>query len=926
MATCRYGVVAPHAIIPGPETYSIKNQSKNYKNMIKPESRRSSASFPRKSTFISIAVVILSVLVIALSSTSAAVGQRRPVYKQKRVTFTNLSPLTGGNVLKLDGATGFVRVGSNPGLNLQGPFSVEFWGYMDNWSAGSVRRTGLVSKIEHGSGGYEIGLDLDSTSKIVGVLLARCGTQSLGVSRPRTSLSSGWHLFTTTFDGRILRLYTDGVLSASADAGATCSIDYPYSFDVRFGRSARDDAYGVNYFNGRLDEVRFYNKILSLNEINTHYNGGAGQTGDPQEPNLVAGFHLDESAGMTADDYSPRNLTGSLFTGATWLPRVIAPDEVAGIQVSSITETGATVNWITGQLSNSVIDYGPTAAYGSLRTITESVSNHTIALTNLTPYTTYHYRVRSTNSSGQTASSGDQTFNTLDRAPTDKQFYVSPNGAAAANGAFGSPWDLKTALNHPSAIQPGSTIWLRGGRYVLPLPEGGYASDLNGTANAPIVVRSYPGEWAVIDGNLTGEPIKNRTILVINGSYTWFMDFEITNTEISNRKIDVTSSNPSERRGNAIDDYSLGGKLINLVIHDAGQGISAWSQAQDNEYYGNIVYNNGWDAPDRLHGHGVYTQNNSGYKHFRENYFFNGFGYNTQTGGTDIASVRNYTWDGNLFFNGSNGWQGPNIENLVVSNNYTYRSGFEIGHEVNPSYMNAQISGNYFMGGVHLFEFANGLSFQNNTVWSLDPAGRNVVISTRSNPTANFTLNNNTYYQAFRLFPYWHFRVNYYGTAPLPSNLHGDFAFNRTTGTQAQTYAYTGKSWQHDLGFDTNSTYIDGVPASTKVVVRPNKYDPKNRTNIIIYNWEGLSTVHVDLSSFLKPGDQYELHNVQDYFGDVISGTFGSGFQASKTISIPMTGRSRALPTGYSQVSSWYHDPLQANTFPQFGAFVLIRK
>ncbi len=893
--------------------------------MISFEPCRFSAAFDWQRGSVFAGIAILSMLTV-LFSISPALGQRRPVYRHKRSSFTSLTPVTGGNVLKLDGATGFVRVGSNSALNVQGPFSIELWAYMDNWSAGAVKRTGLLSKIEHGAGGYEIGLDLDSTSKIVGVLLARCGTQSLGVSRSRTSLTSGWHHVTTTFDGRFLKLYTDGVLSATADAGATCAIDYPYSFDLRFGRSARDDAYGVNYFNGRLDEARIYNKVLSLNEINAHYNNGAGQTGDPQEPNLVAGWHFDEATGMTAADYSPRSLNGSLFTGATWLPRVIAPDAVAGIQVSSITETGATVNWITGQLSNTTIDYGPTTAYGNSRTVSESVTNHTIVLTNLTPYTTYHFRVRSTTPGGQTASSGDQTFATLDRAPTDRQFYVSPTGAAAANGAFGSPWDLKTALSHPSAIQPGSTIWLRGGRYVLPMPEGGYMSNLNGLPNAPIVVRSYPGEWAVIDGNLAGEPIKNRTILVINGSHTWFMDFEITNSETSNRKIDVGSPNPTERRGNAIDDYSLGGKLINLVIHDAGQGISAWSQASNNEYYGNVVYNNGWDAPDRLHGHGVYTQNNSGYKRFNDNLFFNQFGYNTQTGGTDIASVRNYTWDGNTFFNGSNGWQGPNIENLVVSDNYTYRSGFEIGHELNGTYLNAQVSGNYFMGGIHLFEFANGLSFQNNTVWSLDPAGRNVVISTRSNPTANFSLNNNTYYQAFRSFPYWHFRVNYHGTVPIGSQLHGDFAFNRTQGTQAQTYAYTGRSWQHDLGFDTGSTYIDGVPTGTKVFLRPNRFDPKNRANIIIYNWDGLAAVTVDLSSFLNPGDEYELRNVQDYFGDVIRGVFGSGFAASKTISIPMTGRSMARPIGYDQVSSWYHDPLQVNTFPQFGAFVLIKK
>ena len=131
------------------------------------------------------------------------------------------------------------------------------------------------------------------------------------------------------------------------------------------------------------------------------------------------------------------------------------------------------------------------------------------------------------------------------------------------------------------------------------------------------------------------------------------------------------------------------------------------------------------------------------------------------------------------------------------------------------------------------------------------------------------------------------------------------------------TYGYTKKSWQSDAGFDINSTYIDNAPTGTKVFVRPNNYEP-NRANIIIYNWDKANTVAVDLSSVLNPGDSYELRNVQDYFGDVITGVYGGG-----ELIIPMTGRTRAKPLGYDQVTSWYHNPLQPNTFPEFGAFVI---
>src|SRR2546430_1201491 len=43
------------------------------------------------------------------------------------------------------------------------------------------------------------------------------------------------------------------------------------------------------------------------------------------------------------------------------------------------------------------------------------------------------------------------------------EFYVSPTGTASGNGSASNPWDLQTALNQPSSVQPGDTIWLRGG-------------------------------------------------------------------------------------------------------------------------------------------------------------------------------------------------------------------------------------------------------------------------------------------------------------------------------------------------------------------------------------------------------------------------------------------------------------------------------
>jgi hypothetical protein len=53
-------------------------------------------------------------------------------------------------------------------------------------------------------------------------------------------------------------------------------------------------------------------------------------------------------------------------------------------------------------------------------------------------------------------------------------FYVSPSGSASGSGSIGSPWDLQTALDQPTAVHPGDTIWLRVGTYT-----GNYVSHLS---------------------------------------------------------------------------------------------------------------------------------------------------------------------------------------------------------------------------------------------------------------------------------------------------------------------------------------------------------------------------------------------------------------------------------------------------------------
>lgn len=79
-------------------------------------------------------------------------------------------------------------------------------------------------------------------------------------------------------------------------------------------------------------------------------------------------------------------------------------------------------------------------------------------------------------------------------------WYASPGGRSSNAGTAASPWDLATALDGAGGrVQPGDTIWLRGGTY----PDGGELT-VGGTATAPVVVSGYPGETAVIQRQFAG--------------------------------------------------------------------------------------------------------------------------------------------------------------------------------------------------------------------------------------------------------------------------------------------------------------------------------------------------------------------------------------------------------------------------------------
>ncbi len=114
-----------------------------------------------------------------------------------------------------------------------------------------------------------------------------------------------WHHVTATFDGTTSSLYVDGIIQGTATPT-------PLSNDltVRIGSSENDPTYRP--FNGKIDDVRIYNRTLSVAEVGELY--ALKNSCTAPTTNLVGHWKLDETSGAVIADSAGVN-TGTWTDG-----------------------------------------------------------------------------------------------------------------------------------------------------------------------------------------------------------------------------------------------------------------------------------------------------------------------------------------------------------------------------------------------------------------------------------------------------------------------------------------------------------------------------------------------------------------------------------------------------------------------------------
>ncbi|MCP4000570.1 MAG: PKD domain-containing protein [Gammaproteobacteria bacterium] len=186
--------------------------------------------------------------------------------------------------VQFDGDGDYIRVDHNAGYRPTDVFSVETWVYSRDWQIGN---RSIISTTENGGWNFSIDGSVLRFQIEIGDVYYEAGVESFTVS------TNQWHHLAGVYDGSEVKFYVDGVLQAST--AATGAITYHPSNAMIIGGEASSGtgvATNASFF-GKLDEVRLWDKALSISEITSRMN--AELIGN--ETNLLAYYDFNDGIG-----------------------------------------------------------------------------------------------------------------------------------------------------------------------------------------------------------------------------------------------------------------------------------------------------------------------------------------------------------------------------------------------------------------------------------------------------------------------------------------------------------------------------------------------------------------------------------------------------------------------------------------------------
>ena len=217
----------------------------------------------------------------------------------------------GSNVFVADGDSAEIDLGNSMLFDWSGGWSVAFWVKLNSWDEN------WQTAIKKGDS-YSFERDFNNDS----LQFFFQGSEGSAFSPRKVDLvpDGTWHHIAGTYDGTDQSIYLDGELFDT--------VSNPGAMPITTDNITIGSAGGNRYFNGCFDDVRFYNKALTEEEV-------AALAVPPVDPNLVAHYPFEGDF----NDASGNDLHGTPVNGAT-----TAWDDVLGSNVLVVDGDSATVD------------------------------------------------------------------------------------------------------------------------------------------------------------------------------------------------------------------------------------------------------------------------------------------------------------------------------------------------------------------------------------------------------------------------------------------------------------------------------------------------------------------------------------------------------------------------------------------------------
>jgi len=133
-----------------------------------------------------------------------------------------------------------------------------------------------------------------------------------------------------------------------------------------------------------------------------------------------------------------------------------SPPVISGVDVSNITDSSARITWTTDEPATGQIEYGLTESYGSITPLDNNlIKSHGVTISGLNASTTYHFRVKSKDASGNDTTDTDRTFTTSATADTTAPVISAVNTSGTTQSSVTITWTTNEAAT--SQVMYGAT-------------------------------------------------------------------------------------------------------------------------------------------------------------------------------------------------------------------------------------------------------------------------------------------------------------------------------------------------------------------------------------------------------------------------------------------------------------------------------------